>query len=315
MGLLLAAYITDLVIGDPRGIPHPVVIIGKFISFVERKLYRENLDSQALFIRGTLLVVMVLAVTLAGTLGLLYLSRLIHSYLYVAVYVWFVASTFAVKGLGQAGLDILKNLEKRDIQTARKKTGEIVGRDTDRLSEKEIARAAVETVAENTVDGVTAPLFYALLGGLPLAMLYKAVNTLDSMVGYNNEKYRYFGRFAAKLDDLANFIPARLTSIIMLLSSFILRYNWKRGWKVLLTDAKKHPSPNSGYSEAVAAGVLGIQLGGTNYYGGVPSRRPVLGIKTRDTEPRDILYSVTLMYLTSFITLMAGLLIRAFAGM
>ncbi len=310
MGLLMAAYLTDLLIGDPRWIPHPVVIIGKFISFLESRLYKENANSHTIFAQGLLLVILVMVFTLVCIFGVLYLSRLIHPYLYIAVYIWFLASTLAVKGLGQAGLGIFKNLEKHDIHTARKKTGEIVGRDTDNLSEEEIARAAVETVAENTVDGVTAPLFYALIGGLPLAMLYKAVNTMDSMVGYNNDHYKFFGRAAAKLDDLVNYIPARLTSLIMLLASFILKYHWKRGWKVLLTDARKHPSPNSGYSEAVAAGVLGIQLGGTNYYGGIPSRRPVFGIKTRKIDSQDILHAVRLMYLTSFITLAAGLMIK-----
>ncbi len=312
MELLFTAYLVDLIIGDPRWIPHPVVIIGKFISFIEDKLYRKSVSPRTLYYRGFLLVIFVMVFTLTSIGVILYLSRLIHPYLYTAVYIWFLASTLAVKGLGQAGLDILKNLETNNIETARKKTGEIVGRDTENLSEKEIARATVETVAENTVDGVTAPLFYALLGGLPLAMLYKAVNTMDSMVGYNNQRYQYFGRFAAKLDDLANYIPARLTALIMLLCSLFLGYNWKRGWKVLLTDSRKHPSPNSGYSEAVTAGVLGIELGGTNYYRGVPSKRPVMGIKTRDIDPRDILHSVRLMYLTSFVTVATGLMIKYF---
>ncbi|UNC92490.1 adenosylcobinamide-phosphate synthase CbiB [Candidatus Contubernalis alkaliaceticus] len=310
MELLIIAYCVDLVVGDPRWIPHPVVIIGKFIIFLENKLYNENLSPRILYYRGFLLALVVMIFTLGSIGVILCTSRFIDPYLYSLVYIWFLASTLAVKGLGQAGLDILKSLEKNSIQNARKKTGEIVGRDTENLSEIEVARAAVETVAENTVDGVTAPLFYALLGGLPLALLYKAINTMDSMIGYNNQRYAYFGRFAAKLDDLVNYIPARLTAMFMLFCSLLLRYNWKRGWKVLLTDSRNHPSPNSGYSEAVTAGVLGIQLGGTNFYLGVPSKRPVIGIKTRDIEPRDILYSVRLMYLTSFITLAVGIIIK-----
>ncbi len=263
-----------------------------------------------MYLRGILLTISVLLFTLGTTLLILYLSSKIHPYLYLAVYVWLLASTFAVKSLGKAGLDIYRALQNNDITLARRKAGEIVGRDTFNLQEDEVARAAVETVAENTVDGVTAPIIYALIGGLPLAMLYKAVNTLDSMVGYRDEKYEYFGRASARLDDLANYIPARLTAALMLAASAVLRLNTKRAWRVLKTDARNHPSPNSGYTEALAAGSLGIRLGGVNYYRGTASKRPYLGIKTREINSEDILNTLKLMYLTAYLTLFLGILFK-----
>jgi len=308
--LLPGAFVIDLIIGDPRGIPHPVVIIGKLIGFLEKRLYRKKLSPRLLILRGVLLVLLVLFFTLGTTLLILYLSSLIHPYFYLFVYLWLLASTLAVKGLSKAGLDIYKALQDNNMALAREKAGEIVGRDTSSLEEGEVSRAAVETVAENTVDGITAPLFYALIGGLPLAMLYKAINTLDSMLGYRNEKYRHLGWASARLDDLANYIPARITALLMLVSSGLINLNWKRAWKVLRTDARNHPSPNSGFSEALVAGALGIQLGGINYYRGISSQRPFMGIKTREIKAQDILAAVKLMYLTSFLTLVSGIIVR-----
>lgn len=308
--IILGAFLIDLFIGDPRWIPHPVVMIGKLISFLEEKLQKKGLSPSKLYLRGVALTFTVLLVTLAAVLSILYLSSLIHPYLYLAVYVWLLAATLAVKGLGQAGLCIYRALKDNNLSLARRKAGEIVGRDTAGLQEDEVSRAAVETVAENTVDGVTAPLIYALIGGLPLAMLYKTVNTLDSMVGYRDEKYEYFGRASAKLDDLANYIPARITALLMLLASVILRLDTKRAWQVLKADARNHPSPNSGFAEALAAGSLGIQLGGVNYYRGKASKRPYLGIKTRQINSGDILSTIKLMHLTAYLTLFFGVLFK-----
>ncbi len=316
--LIIGAFVIDLIIGDPRGIPHPVAIIGKLVEFLEKNLHITKLSPRRVTQRGALLVLLVLLATLGVTLLILYLSSLVHSYLYYIIYLWLLASTLSVKGLGKAGQDIFEALQREDLVLARKRAGEIVGRDTNKLEERGLSRAAVETVAENTVDGITAPLFYAFIGGLPLAIVYKAINTLDSMLGYKNEKYRHFGWAAARLDDLANYIPARLTALIMLVSSGLLNLtgkvslNWKRAWKVLRTDARNHPSLNSGYSEALMAGALGIQLGGTNYYQGIPSRRPLMGIKSREIEPQDITAAVKLMYLTSVIALASGIIVRLF---
>lgn len=309
-GFLLGAFIIDLLVGDPRGIPHPVVAIGRGISFLEKKLYIKGRGPQELYMRGLILTFLIFVLTAGVLLGFLFLAFSLHPFLYFFFYLWFLSSTLAVKGLGKAGLDIYQALEKDDLPLARSKAGEIVGRDTSSLEEEELVRAAVETVAENTVDGVTAPLFYAFLGGLPLALLYKAVNTLDSMVGYRDEQYEYFGRASAKMDDLANYIPARLTVFFMLLGSFFLGLDWRRGWEVLKVDGRKHPSPNSGYSEALTAGALGIQLGGNNYYGGKVSRRPLLGSNLKKKEPRDILKAVRLMYATSFFSLLTFILIN-----
>lgn len=309
IGLLLGAFFIDLVVGDPPGIPHPVVAIGRGISFLEKKLYNKDLGSQELYFRGLMLTFIILIITGGAITGILLLALYLHPFLYLFFYLWFLSSTLAIKGLGKAGLDIYHALEKKDLDLARSKTGEIVGRDTSSLEEEEVVRAAVETVAENTVDGVTAPLFYAFWGGLPLALLYKAVNTLDSMVGYRNEKYENFGKASAKLDDLVNYIPARLTVVFMLLASLFMGMDWKRGWDTLKEDARKHPSPNSGYAEALAAGVLGIQLGGNNYYRGKISRRPLIGRELKKKEAGDILTSVRLMYLTSLLKLVTLVLL------
>lgn len=305
---ILLALLLDLLVGDPRWTPHPVVGIGKAVTRLEKKLYRGNLPPRRLYRQGLVLVGSVLALTLLSTLAVLYFSYLVHPFLNRALYTWFLASTLAVRGLGEAGLGIYRSLDKGNLGEARRKAGEIVGRDTGGLEEKEVVRAAVETVAENTVDGVTAPLFYALLGGLPLALLYKAVNTLDSMVGYRDERYIYFGRASARLDDLANYIPARLTALAMLPAAALLRFNWKRGWETMMGDARRHPSPNSGLAEALVAGALGVQLGGVNYYRGVPSRRAPMGRKTRELQRGDIQAAVSLMQLTTFLFLAAGCL-------
>lgn len=309
IGLLLGAFLVDLVVGDPPGVPHPVVAIGRGISFLEKKLYNKDSGPQELYLRGLMLVFLILILTAGAITGVLLVAFHLHPFLYLFLYLWFLSSTLAVKGLGKAGLDIYHALEKKDLELARSKTGEIVGRDTSSLEEEEVVRAAVETVAENTVDGVTAPLFYAFWGGLPLALLYKAVNTLDSMVGYQNVRYEYFGRAAARLDDLVNYIPARLTVVFMLMASLLMGMDWRRGWETLKVDARKHPSPNSGYSEALIAGVLGIQLGGDNYYQGSLSRRPLIGKDLKKKKPRDILCAVRLMYLASLLNLGALVLL------
>lgn len=214
----------------------------------------------------------------------------------------------SVKSLSKEAREVFKTLKENNLILARKKLSLIVGRDTERLDEKEIIRATIETVAENTVDGVTAPLFYLILGGPALGMAYKAVNTLDSMIGYQNEKYQEFGWPAAKLDDLANYLPVRLTGLIFPLASFLCGQKARESAKVMFRDGKKHPSPNAGISEAAMAGSLGVQLGGLNYYQGEPSFKPYLGNPQEELSLKHIKKAVKLMYTTSIIFLILGVI-------
>lgn len=301
VALIALAIMIDLIVGDPRSIPHPVVLIGRFISAFERLWNRGTAQQRKL--SGALLTVIVVGgVWLVSGLVLALLERL-HPGLVLIAELWLLSTTLAIKGLGDAARAVVKPLTKGDLPAARKALGMIVGRDTQRLDEAEITRGTVETVAENTVDGITAPLFFALIGGAPLALAYKAVNTLDSMVGYKNQRYADFGFASAKLDDVANWIPARLTALCLWLAgllldvSGVLNLRWKSALSSTCRDAPRHPSPNAGWPEAMVARLLGVQLGGTNVYQGVVSQRATLG------EPLEVL-QVT--HITAAVRLMHG---------
>lgn len=309
---LALAYMVDMIAGDPRFLPHPVVIIGRFISFLDRRLHVSGASGQALLRRGLLLTAAVLAATWAAVRILYFLLTFVHPLFRDAVIIFLLSQTLASRSLADAAARVSGPLARGDLAGARQAVGMIVGRDTDSLDETGVARAAVETVAENTVDGVTAPLFYAIIGGLPLAMLYKAVNTMDSMLGYKNERYLFFGRAAARLDDAANYLPARLTAAVMLLSAVLLRLNINGAWRALRRDGRRHPSPNSGLAEAVTAGALNVTLGGENTYGGRVSRRPAIWPEGRAAKERDIRDAVLLMRVCGFLFLLAGLLARVF---
>jgi adenosylcobinamide-phosphate synthase len=205
---------------------------------------------------------------------------------------------------------VLVPLEKGDTPSAREALSHIVGRQTLELGEEEVIRATVETVAENTSDGVIAPLFYLFLGGVPLAMAYKAVNTLDSMVGYKNGRYRDFGWASARLDDILNFIPARLTALLMVSAAFIFKMDWRDAWRIMLRDNSNHPSPNAGWPEAATAGALGIRLGGENFYPGRSELRPFIGDKQRGMEDRDISKALQLLYAVSILMLLLILVLK-----
>ncbi|KJS87900.1 MAG: hypothetical protein JM58_02750 [Peptococcaceae bacterium BICA1-8] len=275
---LLVAYIIDLIIGDPPDIPHPVIIIGKMISHLENILYKKEKSNVYKFISGAFLVLIVISFTFLFTWLVIYLCTKINPILGLIVNIWLISTTIAVKGLFQAGARIQALLKIQNISCARKEVGFIVGRDTDNLDETPLIRATVETVAENIVDAITSPLFFAFIGGAPLAMVYRAVNTLDSMLGYRNEKYLFFGKTAARIDDAFNYLPARLTGIFISLTAFLLPgYSGSNSFKILLRDARNHPSPNSGYSESAVSGALGVRLGGLNYYHGLPSQRQLIG--------------------------------------
>ncbi|ARU61503.1 cobalamin biosynthesis protein CobD [Tumebacillus avium] len=293
---LAFAYLIDLLVGDPRWLPHPVVWMGKAISALDRLLSKRQRSKWAQRLKGTLFPLVIAGGVYA--LSYFFLKELyaLHPWLGLALEVWLISTTIAVKGLADAGRGVYEALQQGDLPLARQRLSWIVGRDTEHLNESEIARGGIETVAENIVDAVTSPLFYALLGGAPLALAYRAVNTLDSMVGYKNDKYLHLGWASARLDDLANFIPARLTVPFLVLAAGT---KGNAAWRLALRDAKKHPSPNSGWAEAAVAGALDIRLGGENQYHGVKSFRAFLGDPVRPIAPGHILQTISLLYLST----------------
>ncbi len=309
MHIVLLGFLLDLIIGDPKFITHPVVLIGKAIEFLEKHLRKITGPLIGLRASGVLLTLIVVG----GTYTLMYSiqtgAERLNQWLGLAVSIWFMSSTLAVKGLAGAAGEIYRLLDANNLPEARKKVGWIVGRDTSHLDESEITRATVETVAENIVDGIIAPLIYGFIGGVPLAMAYKAVNTLDSMVGYRNEKYRELGWASARFDDICNYIPARLTGILLLLTFVLLGKPVRNSFRVIRRDSGQHPSPNSGIPEAAVAGALGIRLGGINYYGGVKSFRAFMGDASVPLSKEHITETVKIMYTASFLAALIGSLL------
>ncbi len=298
LGAVLA-FFTDSLIGDPRTGMHPVVIMGKFIGWLE-KFFRMDEDSpNTQIFKGTILVLLVLSVSWGITYGLLLLAGKLSNIFADILGVLLLSFFICPRSLAEAGFELRKLLEAGDLSEARRKVGWIVGRDTDALDEAEITRATVETIAENTVDGIIAPLFFYFIGGVPLAALYRAANTMDSMLGYKNEKYLYFGKAAARVDDVLNIIPARITGILTVVSAMLMNYNWKNSWKIMVRDASGHPSPNGGYPEASTAGALNIRLGGFNYYFGKKSFRAYMGDNIEVLTRKKIYEAVMLMYVNT----------------
>jgi adenosylcobinamide-phosphate synthase len=294
MEILLLAVALDLLIGDPQVPFHPVALVGKLIAGWDKLLNRPESPGRQRVAGALMVIVTVLGLTALIYLLLDYLIRMRLFYTVVgALLLW---SIISVRSLDQAARGILKLLQDHDLKKARLQLAMIVGRDTDDLDEGEIARATVETVAENISDGTIAPLFYYLIGGVPLACAYRIVNTFDSMVGYKSERYLYFGWFAAKLDDMANYLPSRLTALLLVAGAWLTGFDWRRAWMVMRRDRKRHPSPNSGYPEAAVAGALGVQLGGTNYYQGVVSRRPLMGDATKKLAADEIADVIRVIY-------------------
>ena len=295
-------YVIDLIFSDPVKLTHPVVIIGNLINGLEKLLYKENDGDRNKLIKGALLNIIVLVLTFLVVFFIVRLSLSLNLYLYFIVSAILVSFTISTEGLKKAAMEIYELLAEKNIEEARYKVGMIVGRDTQNLTEEEISRAVIETVAENIVDGVTSPLFYGLIGGAPLAFLYRAVNTMDSMLGYKNDKYLYFGRFSARLDDLMNFVPARLTSLLIILVAYLHpRMNGKNALRAVIDDASKHPSPNGGYTESAAAGALEIRLGGYNYYFGQKSFRAYMGKEINSISANKIAEVVEILYMTTFV--------------
>ncbi|WP_223292305.1 adenosylcobinamide-phosphate synthase CbiB [Salipaludibacillus neizhouensis] len=293
--ILCMAIILDLLIGDPKWLPHPVIGIGKLILLLEKRWNAGSSKRRKGL--GILLTFTVIGTVYVLSFSMVLLAFQLHIALGIFLEAYLIFTTIAINGLREAALRVYVPLSQGDYPAARYQLSMIVGRDTQDLSESEIVRGTVETLAENTVDGITAPLFWAFVGGAPLAMAYRAVNTLDSMVGYKNEKFHDFGWASARLDDIANWLPARITSVSFWLSSmFIKGANRKLALQVTYRDAKKHPSPNGGWSEAMVAGLMGIQLGGINYYDGVISRRAKMGDPLRELEGKDIKKTIVYMH-------------------
>lgn len=312
LAALLTGYVLDLIFGDPRQIYHPIRIIGNLIAVLEkgiRKVFPKT--SKGELAGGTVLVVLVVQICTAVPAALLGLAAWIHPVVYWLLASFWCWQILATKSLKTESMKVYAPLKEGDLPAARRAVAMIVGRDTERLTEEGVAKAAVETVAENTSDGIVAPLIFLALGGPALGFFYKAVNTMDSMVGYKNERYLYFGRTAARLDDVLNFLPSRISAWLMILAAAILGMDGKNAKRIYLRDRKNHASPNSAQTEAVMAGALRVQLAGDAWYFGELYKKPTIGDPFRAVEPEDIVRANRLMYLTSALALAVCGILRA----
>jgi len=307
---LSAAYIVDLIFGDPVWMGHPVRIIGKTEGVLERKLLNTKDSPLRQGLLGGVLAVFIFGGVGLFTWGIVRFSQWIHPALSACVIVFLAYTTLATRNLFDEVRRVAHVLEQGNLTEARNGVGLLVSRDTGSLDEQGICRALIETVSENTSDGIVAPLFYLVLGGPALAMAYKALNTLDSMVGYKNERYRYFGWASARADDLANLIPARLTAFFYVLAAMILGKNWRGACRIAWRHGRNNTSPNSGYPEAAVAGALGIQLGGKNVYFGKPVEKPLIGNDEKPIGLGDVRESLRLMVGTSLIAALAATMVR-----
>ena len=297
---MAAGFLLDFLLGDPYWLPHPIRAIGSLIGWLEHKWnHQEEKNSR----KGTIMVLLVLAVTGSVTFLLWAGAYRVHPLLGVVVESIMTYQILATKCLKTESMKVYDALQKQDLEAARKAVSMIVGRDTQSLDETGIAKAAIETVAENTSDGVIAPMLYTAIGGPVLGFLYKAVNTMDSMVGYKSERYLYFGRTAARLDDAVNYMPARISAVLMIAACFLSGsdYNTKKAWRIYRRDRYQHASPNSAQTEAVCAGALGIRLAGSASYFGKLVEKPYIGDAERAVETEDIKRANHLLYLTAWL--------------
>ena len=307
---IVVGFILDLIFGDPHSLPHPICLIGNLISFLERNLRKIfGFSNNGLLFGGGVLVLIVISTCFVLPYALLYLAGMVNPWLAFALETLMFYQIFATKCLRDESMKVYYVLQKGDLDEARLMLSWIVGRDTKNLSEAEVTKGAVETIAENTADGIVAPMFYMFLGGAPLAFLYKGINTMDSMVGYKNEKYLYFGRCAAKLDDVANFIPARITGLLMIGAAYFLNLDVQGAWKIFWRDRYNHLSPNSAMTESVAAGALNIQLGGGHFYFGKWVHKDTIGDDIRPVKADDIAATNNLLYMTALLSLILFTLI------
>lgn len=305
---LIIGFILDCIFGDPYRLPHPIRLIGRLISGVEKYVRRRF---KSLRFGGVFLALIVLVLSTLIPLLILFLSYKLSVILGIIVESVFCYYLVAARCLRDESMKVYSAIAENDTERARAAVSMIVGRDTAVLDESGIIRAAVETVAENTSDGVTAPIMYMALGGGALGFFYKAANTMDSMIGYKNEKYADLGRFAAKLDDVLNYIPSRITAVIMIFSAYLLGFNGRNALKIWKRDRRKHASPNSAQTESVCAGALDIRLAGDAYYFGELHKKEYIGDNNRPVENEDIRRANRLMYCTSVIVLLIFAVLRA----
>lgn len=298
----MAGFALDFIFGDPAWIYHPVRMIGKGIELGERIL-RRICGEKHLTAAGGVLWLMTAGLSFLFPLGLLFLAYRIHPGLGFALEAFWCFQILAARSLCRESTKVYDRLQENDLPGARRAVSMIVGRDTESLTEEGVTKAAVETVAENTSDGVTAPLIYLMIGGAPLGFLYKAVNTMDSMLGYKNDRYLYFGRVPAGMDDIFNYIPARLTALLMIAAAYLTGLDGKNAWKIYRRDRKKHASPNAAQTESVCAGALRVQLAGDAVYFGKLYKKEFIGDSLRPIEPQDIRRTQRLMYVTALLVL------------
>lgn len=313
LAAILAGYLLDLCLGDPHSMPHPVRAIGNLIVWLEKYLRpagKKHATERGERRAGVLFVCLVLLVTGSVAGAILWISRLGGIWIQTVVEAVMTYYLLAARSLRDESMAVCRKLEAGEIEEARYAVSMIVGRDTNPLSEAGIARAAVETVAENASDGVIAPLFYLAIGGPLLGWLYKAVNTMDSMVGYKNDRYLHFGRAAAKLDDLVNLIPSRLAALLLIVSAYLLRYDGKNAYRIWRRDRRNHKSPNSAQTESACAGALGLRLAGDAWYFGKLVPKPYIGDEIHPIEPQDIRRVNRLMYGAAGIMGIIALVVR-----
>ena len=306
---ILAGFLLDCILGDPYSLPHPIRLIGRLISALEK--WARNAFANNLTAGGTILALIVLLTSAGIPLAVLFLCYRVNIWLGAAAESILCYYMLAARCLRSESMKVYRAISENDTEKARTAVSMIVGRDTKPLDRNGIIRAAVETVAENTSDGVTAPMLYMGLGGAVLGFFYKAANTMDSMIGYTSEKYLHIGRFAAKLDDVLNYIPSRLTALLMILSAGILRLDMKNAWRIWRRDRRNHASPNSAQTEAVCAGALDVRLAGDAYYFGELHKKPFIGDNIREIENEDIRRANRLMYCTSALMLILCTAVRA----
>ncbi len=302
-----AGFFLDFIFGDPVWLYHPVRLIGKGISFGERqlrKLCSRNKSGRGLVATGAVLWMCIAGLSFLIPLGVIALAQKIHPALRFVLESFWCYQIVAARCLCKESGKVYERLKAEDLPGARRAVSMIVGRDTENLSAEGVTKAAVETVAENTSDGVTAPLIYMLIGGAPLGFLYKAVNTMDSMLGYKNDKYLYFGRIPAKMDDVFNYIPSRITALFMIAASYLCGLDGKNAWRIYRRDRRKHASPNAAQTEAVCAGALRVRLAGDAVYFGKLYKKEFIGDAIRQIEPEDIKRAGRLMYVTAFLMLL-----------
>ncbi len=306
---LLAGFLLDCILGDPYSLPHPIRLIGRLISALEK--WARNAFANNLTAGGTILALIVLLTSAGIPLAVLFLCYRVNIWLGAAAESILCYYMLAARCLRNESMKVYRAISENNTEKARTAVSMIVGRDTKPLDRNGIIRAAVETVAENTSDGVTAPMLYMGLGGAVLGFFYKAANTMDSMIGYTSEKYLHIGKFAAKLDDVLNYIPSRLTALLMIFSAGILRLDMKNAWRIWRRDRRNHASPNSAQTEAVCAGALDVRLAGDAYYFGELHKKPFIGDNIREIENEDIRRANRLMYCTSALMLVLCTAVRA----